>query len=331
MKYIFSTYIFTAFFLLAFTACQNDESGTADQSRQAVRLSFAVDGVKVSPSRGTVPDDYYTSDNLGKVAIILQQTSGVADHAPSAPSYNYAPAQWSKNSEGTWGAVDADAANVLLWKTGSATDTHEVLRFIAYAPHDTDKVTTEGNYDNFSVAADQTLAADRLASDLVFYEAQAGNDGKITVAPATAISLAHKMCRLSVTLTTRNEFGSNGVSVSTVSVKGVLPSHSQGAAATTIFSDETETILGEKSTSRAFIFAQGEQTLTLEMKATNLLTGQSHTYTLPLAKKTFSAGTQYNLTVYLGKDKVELSKDGITITPWTKWEPQNGEENLETD
>ena len=330
MKYIFSTIIFAACLLPVLTACKGDEP---DQPRtgEAVQLSFTVDDVHVKSTRAeAVPTDYYDAGNLNKVAIILKQSSG-NDDSPGNPNFNYAPAQWEKKSNNTWGAIDTDPKNLLLWKTGSATDTHKVLSFIAYAPHATDKVTTEGNYDNFRIADDQTLAANRLASDLVFYQEKTGQDGTITVNPATAINLQHKMCRLSVTLTARNEFGANGVSVSKTSVKGVLPSYSKGAATTTIFSDETETILGEKSSTRAFIFAPGTQTLTLEIEATDLVANKMHTYILLLDKKEFTSGSQYNLTVYLGKDKVALDLAGITITPWKKWEPQNGDENLETD
>lgn len=338
MKYLFSTFMLASFCILALTACTNDEAETSSLSGQEVSLSFSVDGVQVKSPRAAAADDYYNEDNLEKVAIILKQTedSSAADHAPGKPAYNYAPAHWEKKTDGTWGAVDTSADNVLLWKTGSATDTHEVVRFIAYAPETTVQVTTEGNYDNFSIKKDQTKAADRLASDLVLYEAKAqGSSGKIIVNPSTPINLEHKMCRLSLTLTARNEFDASGLKIKKVSVIGVLPQAGGRGTLTTIYSTQEETIKADASASRSFIIGPGTQTLTLKIEADDLSVtpGVHHIYTLPLdIDKEYASATQYNVQVFLGKDKVELSSDGITISNWQEWIPdKEGDDHLETD
>lgn len=339
MKYIYSLFTLTSFAILAFTACQSDDATTSQESGQQVRLSFGVDGVQVTPSRAAAtPTDYYTSDNLDKVAIILKQTDeGAADYAPGKPAYNYASAQWEKK-DGKWGAINTSAGNVLLWKTGSATDTHEVVRFVAYAPETATatQVTTEGNYNNFSIKDNQTAATDRLASDLVLYEAKAdAGSGKITVNPSTLINLEHKMCRLALTLTARNEFGDPGLQIKKVSVTGILPQANGGGTATTVYSTQDETIKADGSASRSFIIGPGKQTLTLKIEATDLsaTSNANHVYTLPLDKdKTFASASQYTIQVFLGKDKVELSPDGIGITPWQEWTPANpGDDHLETD
>lgn len=339
MKYIYSTFMLASFCMLALTACTNDEAETSSLSGQEVSLSFSVDGVQVKSSRAAAADDYYNEDNLEKVAIILKQTedSSTADHAPGKPAYNYAPAHWEKKVDGTWGAVDTSADNVLLWKTGSATDTHEVVRFIAYAPDITAQVTTEGNYDNFSIKEDQTKAADRLASDLVLYEAKAqGSSGKIIVNPSTPINLEHKMCRLSLTLTARNEFDTPGLQIKKVSVIGVLPQAGGGGGTpTTVYSTQEETIKADASASRSFIIGPGTQTLTLKIEADDLSVTPNvhHIYTLPLDKdKEYGSAIQYNIQVFLGKDKVVLSSDGITISNWKEWAPdREGDDHLETD
>lgn len=340
MKYIFSTFMLASFCILALTACTNDEAETSSLSGQEVSLSFSVDGVQVKSPRAAVADDYYNEDNLKKVAIILKQTEGsnAADHAPGKPAYNYAPAHWEKKADGTWGAVDTSTDNVLLWKTGSATDTHEVVRFIAYAPDITaqEVVGTSGNYDNFSIKEDQTKAADRLASDLVLYDAKAEGDlGKIIVNPSTPINLEHKMCRLSLTLTARNEFDASGLKIKKVSVIGVLPQAGGGGKPITVYSIQEETIKADVSASRSFIIGPGTQTLTLKIEADDLSVtpGVHHIYTLPLDKdKEYASSAQYNIQVFLGKDKVELSSDGITISNWKQWTPdKEGDDHLETD
>lgn len=340
MKYIFSTFMLASFCILALTACTNDEAETSSLSGQEVSLSFSVDGVQVKSPRAAVADDYYNEDNLKKVAIILKQTEGsnAADHAPGKPAYNYAPAHWEKKANGTWGAVDTSTGNVLLWKTGSATDTHEVVRFIAYAPDITAQqvVTTSGNYDNFSIKKDQTKAADRLASDLVLYEAKAqGNSSKIIVNPSTSINLEHKMCRLSLTLTARNEFDASGLKIKKVSVIGVLPQAGGGGTPITVYSTQEETIKADVSASRSFIIGPGIQTLTLKIEAVDLsaTVNADRIYTLPLEKnKSYTSAAQYNIQVFLGKDKVELSSDGITISNWKEWTPdREGDDHLETD
>ena len=337
MKYIFSTFMLASFCMLALTACTNDEAETSSLSGQEVSLSFSVDGVQVKSPRAAVVVDYHNEDNLEKVAIILKQTedSNAADHAPGKPAYNYAPAHWEKKADGTWGAVDTSTDNVLLWKTGSATDTHEVVRFIVYAPDTTTQVTTEGNYDNFSIKEDQTKAADRLASDLVLYKAKAeGNPSKIIVNPSTPINLEHKMCRLSLTLTARNEFDAS-LQIKKVSVIGVLPQAGGGGTSTTVYSTQNETIKADASASRSFIIGPGTQTLTLKIEAADLSAtpNANHIYTLPLDKdKEYASATQYNIQVFLGKDKVELSSDGITISKWKEWIPdKGGDDHLETD
>lgn len=338
MKYIFSTFMLASFCMLALTACTNDEAETSSLSGQEVRLSFSVDGVQVKSPRAAAADDYYNEDNLEKVAIILKQTedSSTADHAPGKPAYNYAPAHWEKKADGTWGAVDTSTGNVLLWKTGSAIDTHEVVRFIAYAPDITAQqvVTTSGNYDNFSIKEDQTKAADRLASDLVLYEAK--SSGKIIVNPSTPINLEHKMCRLSLTLTARNEFDTPGLQINKVSVIGVLPQAGGGGGTpTTVYSTQEETIKADASASRSFIIGPGTQTLTLKIEADDLSVTPNvhHIYTLPLDKdKEYASAIQYNIQVFLGKDKVVLSSDGITISNWQEWIPdKEGDDHLETD
>lgn len=341
MKYIFSTFMLASFCMLALTACTNDEAETSSLSGQEVRLSFSVDGVQVKSPLAAAADDYYNEDNLEKVAIILKQTedSSTADHAPGKPAYNYAPAHWEKKADGTWGAVDTSTGNVLLWKTGSAIDTHEVVRFIAYAPDITAQqvVTTSGNYDNFSIKEDQTKAADRLASDLVLYEAKAqGSSGKIIVNPSTPINLEHKMCRLSLTLTARNEFDTPGLQIKKVSVIGVLPQAGGGGGTpTTVYSTQEETIKADASASRSFIIGPGTQTLTLKIEADDLSVTPNvhHIYTLPLDKdKEYGSAIQYNIQVFLGKDKVVLSSDGITISNWKEWTPdREGDDHLETD
>lgn len=339
MKYIFSTFMLASFCILALTACTNDEAETSSLSGQEVSLSFSVDGVQVKSPRAAVADDYYNEDNLEKVAIILKQTEGsnAADHAPGKPAYNYAPAHWEKKESGTWGAVDTSAGNVLLWKTGSATDTHEVVRFIAYAPETTTQVTTSGNYDKFIIKEDQTMAADRLASDLVLYEAKAqGGSGKIIVNPSTPINLEHKMCRLSLTLTARNEFDAPGLQIKKVSVIGVLPQAGGGGGTSiTVYSTQEEQIMADASASRSFIIGPGTQTLTLKIEADDLsaTVNADRIYTLPLEKnKSYTSATQYNVQVFLGKDKVELSSDGITISNWKEWKPdKEGDDHLETD
>lgn len=341
MKYIFSTFMLASFCMLALTACTNDEAETSSLSGQEVRLSFSVDGVQVKSPLAAAADDYYNEDNLKKVAIILKQTksSNAVDHAPGKPAYNYAPAHWEKKVDGTWGAVDTSADNVLLWKTGSATDTHEVVRFIAYAPDITAQqvVTTSGNYDNFSIKEDQTKAADRLASDLVLYEAKAqGSSGKIIVNPSTPINLEHKMCRFSLTLTARNEFDTPGLQIKKVSVIGVLPQAGGGGGTpTTVYSTQEETIKADASASRSFIIGPGTQTLTLKIEADDLSVTPNvhHIYTLPLDKdKEYGSAIQYNIQVFLGKDKVVLSSDGITISNWKEWTPdREGDDHLETD
>ena len=234
----------------------------------------------------------------------------------SGDKYTEPNVKWSK-SEADW-----TPEKMMLWKNSTAA-----AKIYAYAPYvdaQTDPVKVE-----FSIPADQTGGT--LAADLVTWPKgdfipdntknnDFSTDGKIL------ISFSHRLVKLTFNFEKGTQFGSD-VTVSEAVLLGtaskvvcdITKTDGPGKAGDATSLDIKLHKVSDLKWEGIFCPGDGQQPDAKMLKVT-MSDGTILNYVVPaggLVSSGFMSGTAYEMNMRLGKDKIELVKDGISVGGWT--------------
>ena len=235
--------------------------------------------------------------------------------------YNGSNVKWTK-AENAW-----TPEKQMLWK--SSTDVANIYAYAPYVDGQADATKVE-----FSIPSDQT--AGTLAADLVSWvylnfvpdaskNNSFSNDGKIL------ISFGHRLVKLTFTFEKGSQFASD-VTVSKAVLLGTSSKVVLNATAgeVTAASDaasldiklhkledhDNPTVLKYE----AVFFPGTGQEAGAKMLQVKMSEGTVLNYVVPsvgLVEDGLKAGSAYEMKMRLGKDKIELAKDDITVGSWT--------------
>ncbi len=229
--------------------------------------------------------------------------------------YSHSNVKWTKGTDG-W-----TPEKRMLWKNSTAS-----AAIYAYAPY-IDGATDAKNLV-FSIPADQS--AGTTAADLVSWgqDSFAPNDNNTSfVGGKIQISFSHRLVKMTFNFGKGNQFGSD-VTVKEVVLLGTtskvlcdattdknpaVTAHSDAASL-----DITLHKLDELKYEAVFFPGKGQEAGVKMLKVT-MSDGTVLFYTVPgagLVSGGLIPGSAYTMTMRLGKDKIELAKDGITVGEW---------------
>lgn len=211
----------------------------------------------------------------------------------------------------------------MLWKNSTAS-----AAIYAYAPY-VDGATDAKNLV-FSIPADQS--AGTTAADLVSWgqDSFAPNDKNTSfVGGKIQISFSHRLVKMTFNFGKGNQFGSD-VTVKEVVLLGTTskvlcdatidrnPAVTASSDAASL--DITLHKLDDFKYEAVFFPGKGQEAGVKMLKVT-MSDGTVLFYTVPgtgLVSGGLMPGSAYTMTMRLGKDKIELAKDGITVGEWTE-------------
>ena len=233
--------------------------------------------------------------------------------------YNGSNVKWTK-AENAW-----TPEKQMLWK--SSTDAAQVYAYAPYVEGQTDPTKVE-----FSIPADQsqgTLTADLVSWAYLNFVPNSSNnnfqDGKIL------ISFGHRLVKLTFNFEKGNQFA-DGVTVSEAVLLGTSSKVVLNATAGTVAAASDAASLDIKlhqvkdaqnpnALKYEAVFFPGEgQKAGVKMLKVTMSEGTVLNYVVPsdgLVSGGLKAGSAYEMKMRLGKDKIELAKDGITVGSWT--------------
>ena len=233
--------------------------------------------------------------------------------------YNGSNVKWTK-AENAW-----TPEKQMLWK--SSTDAAQVYAYAPYVEGQTDPTKVE-----FTIPGDQaagTLTADLVSWAYLSFVPNSSNnnfqDGKIL------ISFGHRLVKLTFNFEKGNQFA-DGVTVSEAVLLGtsskVVLKATNGsvtaasdAAGLDIKLHKVEDAQNPTALKYEAVFFPGEgQGAGAKMLQVKMSEGTVLNYVVPsveLVEGGLKAGSAYEMKMRLGKDKIELAKDGITVGNWT--------------
>lgn len=236
----------------------------------------------------------------------------------SNDKYNGSNVKWTK-AENAW-----SPEKQMLWK-----DDNTGANIYAYAPY---VDGSAADAVNFEIPSDQT--AGTLTADLVswaylkFVPNSSNNnfqDGKIL------ISFGHRLVKLTFNFEKGNQFA-DGVTVSEAVLLGTSSKVVLNATAGTVAAasdapglniklHKVEDAQNPNALKYEAVFFPGEgQKTGAKMLQVKMSEGTVLNYVVPsggLVEGGLKAGSAYEMKMRLGKDKIELAKDGITVGSWT--------------
>lgn len=286
--------------------------GKEQQKVEALVTGFPEDGVvRIAANAGDLQTRADGSGEYKGTTLGLFIDYGVGD------KYSGSNVKWTK-AEGSW-----TPEKQMLWKSSTAE-----AKIYAYAPY------VDGQDDltkvEFSIPSDQTGGT--LAADLVSWgqDSFAPNDdndsfkgGKIQ------ISFSHRLVKLTFNFDKGNQFGSD-VTVTEAVLLGTTSkvfydltgTGAPGKASDASSMDIKLHKVSDLECEGIFYPGDGQKSNAKMLKVT-MSDGTVLYYTVPstglgFAQGGFMAGSAYKMKMRLGKDKIELAKDGITVGEWNE-------------
>ena len=234
--------------------------------------------------------------------------------------YNGSNVKWTK-AENAW-----TPEKQMLWK--NSTDAAKIYAYAPYVDGQTDPTEVE-----FTIHADQTggtTAADLVSwARLDFVPNDSNNDfhdGKIL------ISFGHRLVKLTFTFEKGSQFASD-VTVSEAVLLGTSSKVVLNATEGTVAAASDATSLDIKLHKvedpqnptalkyEAVFFPGDGQKAGAKMLQVTMSDGTILNYVVPssgLVSGGLKAGSAYEMKMRLGKDKIELAREGITVGGWTE-------------
>ena len=250
--------------------------------------------------------------------------------------YNGSNVKWTK-AENAW-----TPEKQMLWK--NSKDAAKIYAYAPYVDGQTDPAKVE-----FSIPADQTNGT--LTADLVSWGMDSfvpdGKNNTSFVDRKILISFSHRLVKLTFNFEKATQFAS-GVTVGEAVLLGTSSKVVLNATAGTVaaVSDaaglniklhKVEDSQNPTALKYEAIFCPGDgQKAGAKMLKVTMSDGTVLNYVVPagggLVSSGFMSGTAYEMKMRLGKDKIELAKDGITVGNWNEVEdplPGGGEAEVD--
>ena len=277
--------------LLALPGCLKDP-GPSDADLITIEASIGGQ-TKVSQTNGGVSSAFERDDQ-----IVVYAWTGDASPVPATRAVD--------GVVNTLGSKGWSPASLMRWK--SMSDTHY---FLGVSPP---RTITDFTADPYTLDPDQYTASDLLVATTP--------SGITPTKNAISLECSHVMAKLIVNLTFRNQWAS-APTVESVKVNarttGTVNYLAKEVTATGTASDLSLTKSDNASWHLLQIPQTGVTTITVRIGGKDYV--YTHNTDIPLASGQY---TTVNLNV--GRDRVELSQTGITITDWIAGSTINGGE-----
>lgn len=284
--------------------------GKEQQKVEAPAVGFPEDGVvRIAANAGELQT---RGDGTNGASEYAGTTLGLFLDYGSDDRFTMSNVRWSK------GTSDWAPDKQMLWKNSTAT-----ADIYAYAPY----VGGAADAKNlaFSIPADQTGGI--VAADLVTWHAEGfapNSDNPKFVGGKVNISFSHRLVKLTFNFVKGNQFGSD-VTVSEAMLLGTVskvvcdlaktdgPGKATDATSLDIKLHKVDDLKWEG------IFCPGDgQAPKAKMLQVKMSDGTILNYFVPAEGiVTFMSGTAYEMNMRLGKDKIELAENGVTVGGWT--------------
>ena len=312
---MYKTNIFAAPFICGAALALAVVAGCDKMATTETPTGFPEDGVvRIAANAG---DPLTRADETGS-SEYSGTTLGLFIDYGTNDKYNGSNVKWTK-AENAW-----TPEKQMLWK--SSTDAANVY---AYAPYAEGSAADAVNFEIPSDQTSGTLAADLVSWAYIGFVPNDSNndfqDGKIL------ISFGHRLVKLTFNFEKGNQFASDvtvkdavllGTSSKVVlnATKGTVAAASD-AAGLDIKLHKVEDAQNPTALKYEAVFFPGDgQKAGAKMLQVKMSEGTVLNYVVPsggLVEGGLKAGSAYEMKMRLGKDKIELDKDGITVGDWT--------------
>jgi len=309
----------TRIFMTTLAAVALLSCGKEQQKVEAPAVGFPKDGVvRIAANAGELQT---RGDGTNGTSEYDGTTLGLFIDYGNGNKYSGSNVKWTKGTDWT-------PEKQMLWKDSTTT-----AKIYAYAPY-VDGQNDPANVE-FSIPGDQTSGT--LTADLVTWSKgdfipdnkknkDFSTDGKIL------ISFSHRLVKLTFNFEKGNQFGSDvtveeAVLLGTVSkvVCDITKTDGPGKAGDATSLDiklhkVAEPVEAPSALKYEAVFCPGDgQQPNATMLRVKMSDGTILNYVVPargLVSSGFMSGTAYEMKMRLGKDKIELAKDGITVGNW---------------
>ena len=261
---------------VALTGCSQEEA-SVDTNKHPLELlaTIAKQGTRASTTLQT--DKVDESVTLG---VFATDASGTTIGANVPYIYNSGSGKWVKK--------DDASSSIYFPMDGSPID------ITVYAPYDEQITTADAILTSFTPKADQTLAANYLASDLI--KGTKTNVGYTDA--AVDVSMHHLMAKVTVTLTAGGGVTNADIEGAELMIGGIKATLPTGETSASVIVKPNQT------------FAAATELISIDLSSGALF---SHTLTQDL---TPAAGTEYVYKFSL--TGTELKLEGTSVTDWTQ-------------
>jgi len=313
---MYKTNIFAAPFICGAALALAVVAGCDKMATTETPTGFPEDGVvRIAANAG---DPLTRADETGS-SEYSGTTLGLFIDYGTNDKYNGSNVKWTK-AENAW-----TPEKQMLWK--SSTDAANVY---AYAPYAEGSAADAVNFEIPSDQTSGTLAADLVSWAYIGFVPNDSNndfqDGKIL------ISFGHRLVKLTFNFEKGNQFASDvtvkdavllGTSSKVVlnATKGTVAAASD-AAGLDIKLHKVEDAQNPTALKYEAVFFPGDgQKAGAKMLQVKMSEGTVLNYVVPsggLVEGGLKAGSAYEMKMRLGKDKIELDTDRITVGGWTE-------------
>ena len=308
----------TRIFMTTLAAVALLSCGKEQQKVEAPAVGFPEDGVvRISANAG---DPQTRANGTNSTSEYAGTTLGLFLDYGSGDRLTMNNVRWFK------GTSDWTPEKQMLWKNST-----DAAKIYAYAPYVDGQ--SDPNKVEFTISGDQTngtLAADLVTWGMDSFVPNSENsnfvDGKIL------ISFSHRLVKITFNFEKGNQFGSDvtveeAVLLGTVSkvvcdlTKTYETYKANDATSLDIkLHKVAEPVEAPSALKYEAVFCPGDgQNPNAKMLQVKMSDGTILNYFVPdkgLVSPGFMSGTAYEMKMRLGKDKIELAKDGITVGNW---------------
>ncbi len=306
-------YIAMAAVAMMFAACSNDDMPEVPAVDKLTDTPIMVNaGVADLVTRAGM-----TTDDLSDLGLFISNLS--SDDAISS-KYTFKNVEFEKDANGKFILV---GSTIPLWQNET-----QKIQVQAYSPYNAAWTDINAVYSDFEVKTDQSTEANLKASDLLWTVAEvdpaaSAQTGSIKYyAGALDITLEHICSKIIVNVRFGDEFPNMMIAKNGLSIDGLNPYgeiilasgsigyHGYTKAAITAYKNGTATT-GYDETFEAILIPQDA----LFSVKISLAGGRTFQWDSG-SNFNFRSGRSYTLNLIVGKDKVEIADDGISVKDW---------------
>ncbi len=295
--------------VMMFAACTNDDMPEVP----------AVDNLTDTP----ITVNAGVADLVTRAGMTTSDLMDLGLHIENEANSKYSFSNIEFEKDANTGDFILVGSKTPLWQN----ETQKIL-VRAYSPYNAAWTDINAVYKDFEVKTDQSTEANLKASDLLWTSAEVDpaattQTGSIKYnAGALDITLEHVFSKVTVNV----RFGSELASISDVPESGLTLNNlkTKGSiilndATVSIDDDAIAVITAYKNTTAPDGYNSSFETILLPQTSNFMVEIKLDTRTFqwtPNSEFTFESGRSYTLNLIVGKDKVELADEGISVGEW---------------